>query len=424
MAAQTLSFAGEVLIKEVTIVTTKGFIQNITNQVAGVQVYEDIFQPFLSGVIYVKEYHDFVNLFPLVGEEIVRIELQTPSLDDEYTFKGEFYIWKMNNRFKSNQKELGYALHFVSKEAVVDINKKISKTFSGKISDTVKTLVTSDIGLESKKTLNVEDSINSTKHISNFWAPTKNIEYLAKQAINANKSPTFLFFETQFGLNFVSLESLIKLPTFQNFVQDNYSADFPTADGGSFKNPEDDYHKILDMATPETFDYMKRIKSGLYASRIQYYDVVSKKYTDRTYIASDHADKQTHLNKYTIATGTTPAKPNALIIKDHKYYANFNGYGDVTNVRTLQERLSLLDQINAFKLEITVFGRFDYCVGQVIEIRVFKNTQLIESDDPEQQVDEMYSGKYLVSALTHNVDREKHEITMEIIKDSFIRELK
>lgn len=422
MNVTDLSFAGEVSIDEVSIITTKGFIQTITNQVAGIQIFQDLFQPFISGTIIIKESQDLLNLFPLIGEEFVRLQLSTPGLAPEYIIKGEYYITKMTDRFRVNEREIAYVLHFISKEAVININKKISKVYSGKISDTVKKLIEDQDALESKKTHYIEDTKNGTKHISNFWSPVDNIKYLSQQAINNNNSPSYLFFETPFGLNFITLDTLMQMPTYQQFKWDNYSNDIP-ASGGSFKNPTEDYQRILEITTPETFNYMDRVASGMYASRMIHYDIVTKKYSDINFSAISKVDKQTHLNKYPLVTNTVPTKPNSFIIPEHKYYGNFNGFGDVTNTKIVQERISLLEQANSFKLEIIVFGRLDYTVGQMVDIRMFKTAQLQPEEDPEEYLDKIYSGKYLISAITHNIDREKHECAIELIKESFIRQI-
>lgn len=417
---QGLSFAGEVSINEVTIVTTSGFIQTITNQVIGIQVYEDMFNPWISGQIIIKESHDFINLFPLVGKEFVRLDITTPGLDEKYKFKGEFFIFKLTDRIRSAHREQAYVLHFVSKEAIVDVNKKISKTYAGKISDTVKAIVEADDGLESSKNLTIEPTANSTKHISNFWSPLKNINYLAKQSVNADGSPTFLFFENKFGLVFASLDGLIGVPVYQQFIWDNYSAGIQQQ-GTSYKDFNEDYRKILEFRTPETFDYIPKAEAGMYESRIIHYDLVTKKYTDRNYNSRTNISTRSRLNNYPAITDGHVSRPDSMILIDHKYYGNFNSYGDVTNTKTIQDRISLIQQFNQFKIEIVVFGRMDYCVGQMMNLRVFKTQQLQETEDPEEYLDKIYSGNYFVAAISHTIDREKHECTMELIKDSYMR---
>ena len=45
----------------------------------------------------------------------------------------------------------------------------------------------------------------------------------------------------------------------------------------------------------------------------------------------------------------------------------------------------------------------------------------IENDD--DVIDKMFSGNYIIGAINHYINREKHECTMELIKDSFILDL-
>jgi hypothetical protein len=49
-----------------------------------------------------------------------------------------------------------YQLHFISPESIVDLNKKLSKVYEGKISDIAKVLISDKtFGLESKNKINV-----------------------------------------------------------------------------------------------------------------------------------------------------------------------------------------------------------------------------------------------------------------------------
>lgn len=416
----TISFAGEVIIDEVTIVNTKGFAQTITAQVAGIEIYEDIFSPFITGNLIIRDGVDLNNLFPLIGDEFVKIRVSTPSLPIEDTYIGEYYIYKVSDRFRTAEREVAYIIHFISKEGLVDLNKKISKTYSGKVSDIVQQIISSAEGLETTKTFNIEPTINNTKYTSNFWTPVQNIMYLTNTAVNDNKSPSYVFFETKNGINFVSLDALYTLPVKQSFVWDNYSSDRMPM-GGTQRNVEKDYQRIVEISTPDVFNYIDRIESGMYASRMVNYDLTTKIYSSINHIAKDKFAKTNHVNEYSVISNTHVARPNALIINEHKYYGNFNGYGDVSNTRVVQQRISLMKQAEAFKLEITVPGRTDYTAGQKVNLRLFKPNQISgEVTNIEDEVDKMYSGNYLIGAINHYITKEKHECRMELIKDSFI----
>jgi hypothetical protein len=58
--------------------------------VLAITVYEDIFSPFISGSLTVRESFDLVNLFPFVGEEMIEIQIVTPTLDEKQNISGKF----------------------------------------------------------------------------------------------------------------------------------------------------------------------------------------------------------------------------------------------------------------------------------------------------------------------------------------------
>ncbi len=221
---EVITFAGDVSIRKAEIVSQNGTYHNIIPQIINVQIYEDLFSPFITGSIIVRESLDFANLFPLVGEEIVNLEIATPSLGKK--LKGQFFIYKMSDRDTLGDKGVVFQLHIISRESVIDLNKKISKPFSGKVSEIATQILNEPtVGLETDKNVIVEPTSNSTKYVSNFWSPVQNLNYLCSNALNRNKSPTYLFFENREGLNFLSLDTLYTPEILQTFVNDKYARD-------------------------------------------------------------------------------------------------------------------------------------------------------------------------------------------------------
>ena len=419
-SSQVLRFAGDVSIDKVRIITTKGFYQDVGAQVINVQFYEDLFSPFITGSLILKDSLDLVNLFPFIGEEYLELEISTPTLEKN-NIKGKYYIYKMTNREMVGDKSVVYQLHFISVEGLVDLNKKTSRVFGDKISKLVEPFIKDKtFGLESEKKVFVEETLNNTKYISNYWTPVQNIMYLADTAINQNKTPNYVFFENRDGFYFISLESLYTNATFQSFVYDKYTRD-DRPGGGSVRNPEKDYKRILEISIPTGFDYMDRIRSGMLASRQVSYDVIKKTYTAKNYNMFQRFDQQKHLNKYAINSDRAIFRSNSRIINFPKMFANFNGFGDVTNAKSNQERISTLKLAESNKLNITVPGRCDYTVGQKINLDLKRMEPLSKTDS--DTTDKMFSGNYIIAAINHYVDREKHECHMEVIKESSIMDM-
>lgn len=419
----SLRFAGDVNIDSVIIATPKGTYQNITGQILQVNVFEDIFAPFITGSLVVKESFDFLNLFPLVGEEYLDLVLTTPGIPNA-KITGRFHIYKMSDRIVSGDKTAIYELNFISVESLVDINKKISKVFSGKISDIIKPFIDDKTdGLESTKQYLIENTRNSIKYISPFWSPIRNLTFLADNAISESQSPSFLFFENRDGFNFRSLEGLYKGNVVQEFIFDKYTRDnFPL--GGNALNINEDYRRIGEYSIPVAYDYMDRVRSGMLASKLFSYDSTKKSYTVRNYSALKRFNSQVHLNPHPLFSDNAVYRPVAKFINYPRAFETFTSFGDTTNARITQERTSFLKMAEAQKMTIEVPGRCDYTVGQVVNVTLYKTEPVRKRDTQDQLIDTALSGKYLIAAINHTIKRDGHDCSIEIIKDSSLKEIK
>jgi hypothetical protein len=413
-----LRFAGDVSIEKCDIFTSGGLRQDIAAQVIAIAVHEDIFSPFISGSLTVRESFDLVNLFPFVGEEMVEIEIVTPTLDENKNIRGIFYIYKMTDRVLLGDKLVAYVLHFISPEAIIDLNKKISKVYSGKPEEVIKSLLTDNVnGLQTKKEIFVEPTDKQIKFISNFWSPSKCINWVTDSAVNKNDVPNYVFFENRYGFYFISLDTLYANGLYQSFTKDGYTRD-SLPGGGDARNVEEDFRRIDEITIPVGYDYMSKIRGGMYSSKLVSYDLNRKIYNSKNYNIRDKYEKINHLNPNKLIGDNAIFRANSLILNYPRDNANFSGFDDATNYKYVQERISLMNLAEASKIEITVPGRSDYTVGQKVSVTLNKIQPVSKEDDNQDIVDKMFSGFYIISAINHYVTRERHECHMELIKDS------
>ena len=424
MNDEVIRFAGDVSIEKIELISANGFGQEITNQVIAIGIYEDLFSPFISGVIAVKDSLDFINLFPLVGEEYVNIKVHTPSFQGEgLAIDDQYVVYKLTNRVQTGDRNMVYELHFISREALVDMNKKISKAYEGKVSDIANTIIKdTTYGLESKKKVNIEETPNGTKYVSNFWSPVKNLNYLSENAKTIEGSPNYLFFENRDGFNFLSINKLNGQGFVQEFVYDSFRREI-NANCSSKRDVSEEYKRITTIEIPTLYDYIDRSSSGMFASQQLSYDMLTKQYKVRNYDMLDDWSNHVHLNEYPPVSSNNIVRPSQLLMNSKNYYANFNGYTDTTNNSFSQKRLSLLKQMESTKINITVPGRTDYTVGDKVKVLLNKFNPIKKADLDTDITDNIFSGYYLISSINHQIDRERHECYMELIKDSVLVDL-
>lgn len=420
---ESIRFAGDINIRRLEVVSSANFKVDMTNQLIGMEIYEDMFSPFMTMAISIRESQDFINALPLRGEEILNLEISTPTLKNEdQVIKGKFYIYKLSDRQLLTDRNSAYTLYCISYEALVDLNMKQSRGYSGNIGELAASFLKKE-GFNTTKKINVESTKNAIKYTSNFWSPVKNLNYLTTAAINNSNSPSYVFFESRKGFNFVTLDSLYKQNTFQKFIKDSYVRD--TDKNISYRNLNRDYQRIIDFKVKVSYDALQVTNNGAYASRVYAFDLVKKKLFAKDYDALADFNNNAHLNKNALYTTRKPVSPMNLIFNEVRHYAVFNGFQDISNVNSLQKRNSMLAMLRSSIIEITVFGRTDYTIGQKVSVEVPKPTIITEKDknsldSKNGTIDKTYSGNYIVTAINHVINRNSHTCLLELSKESVL----
>jgi hypothetical protein len=416
---ESIRFAGDVNIRRLEIVSSANYKVDVTNQLIGAEIYEDIFSPFITMAITIKESQDFINALPLRGEEILNMEISTPSFKTDKAISGKFYIYKLSDRQMINDRNVVYTIFCISYEALLDLNTKHSKGFGGNISEIAKKHIGID-GLNTSKNVNVEPTKNNIKYVSNFWSPIKNLNFLATAAANTNGSANYIFFENRSGFNFVSLDSLYTASPYQKFIKDNY-----VRDPNGQRNVERDYQRIIDFKVKVSYDALKSTNNGAYRSRIYAYDLVKKKYYAKDYDALSNFKNEVHLNAEPLYTSMKPISGVNAIFNEIRHYSSHNGFADTSSINTQQQRNSKLGLLRSSVVEISVFGRTDYTVGQKVYLEIPKAAVITDSDQMTTNnekgiIDAAHSGYYIVTAINHVINRNDHTCVMELSKESMM----
>lgn len=413
----SVASAGAILIKKIGIINNKNEFIDMSKAFVSLKIYESIMSPFISGSVLVSDSISMSSLLPLIGEETIRIEFETPGHDGaQFKYTKLFYLYKMNKNTNASMKNAYIELMFISVDGFVDMNTRISQTYKGSIDNSVQQILTQDIGLGTKVPLNIEKTTNRHTHTSNFWSPAQNIFYLTKNALNLDGNPNFLFFENREGFNFISLDTLYKQQVTMEFIRDQK---FRSAnpDGETLPDPMGDYARIVDMDTADFYDYIDRLQCGMYGATLYHYDVETKRLR---HIVKDSRVDYAHnmLNEVNAMTSSAVSTPSAKMMVDIINRSLYNN-STVQQVDNDIKRMALLKSAEAFKTNIRVFGRASYKVGDVYNLKIYANKSIDASVADDKLLDPVLSGKYLASAVVHDIDREAHYCNIELIRDSY-----
>lgn len=419
MSEEKVIQAGSYDLKFVDILKANGESVNVREQIDSITIYEDMYSPFITGKLTFRDTFDLPSILGRSGRDLVRFHITTPIVNDEtLDIKGTYFIYKAGERELVRDRTQMYNLHFISIESLFDINSQISRRFAGSADELVKKICSEY--LSTTKKIETDPSIEQLRYVSNFWSPTKNLEFLSQHARTGSGDTSFLFFENRDGFVFKTISSLAAQPILQSFFASDYSIDVEAKStsmrlGEVTRNPVKDYRVIHGSYRVKTmYDYMGAQQAGAIASKMTTYDMVKKKIDLPEYRMSISGIlNENSLFRPDVINSTNPVRMHMM-----KHFSSNAHQNNSTNSGFAQQRVAEMHMLNSSRIEIDVYGRTDYTVGKKAFLGVNATKPIDRTTDIADTEDTNYSGNYLITAIRHVFDRSSHISTIELSKES------
>ena len=423
-----LAFAGQYYLDAIDIIQPNGIAIDIREQIEQITIYEDIFSPFITGNLICLDTADLPSLLLSAGADLLRLTIWTPSIEKSKRIDRYFHIYKLSDRAELSDRSQTYIYHFISQESIVDTSYNFSRTFRGDGKTNIKTII--EKGLGSKVPLVGEESSNAVTYTSNNWSSTKNIRYNCENSIAKDSTPSFVFFESRYGFEFQPLTSLAKKAPINKFVTSNQISDVTTegvSRGEVVVDLGKDYRTILSFKANLTYDYQRDKSTGMMNSRQFSFDLTTKRIGDTTFSANsdtrERMNPKLFYSKDVISTSYR-GSVGSVLLNNQRHFKLYDDVEETTDVKFRQQRISILRQFRQHVVEIEVFGRTDYTVGETVDTDFNKLRSIAETTQLKDVSDPLFSGKYLITAVCHRFTRDgKHICKLELSRDS-IREQK
>ncbi len=404
---------------------------NLSEVMGEISIYENIFTNVITGNIVVQEAANMISNFPIVGHEKIDITLFDPQKPD-IEIKKTFRVYSLSDINAPRQDINTYIINFISEEYLNNIKTSISRSFPNTtISNMVRKIFLSS--LDSDKDIDVEKTKNNHDIVIPNWKPIDAINWLSKRSVAEKyEGANFLFYETREGFNFKSLESLVDKKSQETYRrQRTASTDEPARN----LVRDDSGQSIESLRISGSFNLLKNIPIGMYASRMVVHDMIKRKTETIDYDYSKSYPKQMHLennpdNKKwlleevqgvdaqgtSMLVGETTDDYTTSPLSKQYQIVRFDGKNDYTE-RAIQNRISQMQQMENVKISVTLPGDVKRNVGDIITF------DLDSIQAGERAEDRLYSGKYLVTSLRHSIKDDRHSMIMEVVKDSYFSSL-
>lgn len=393
---------------------------DITSVINYIEIFESIYDTFVTVNINITDTLSMHSTLRLTGEEFVEVDICDPTGSVGY-IKQAFSIYMLADRITNANASVIYTLKCISPSAIVDMNLKISKAYSGQPADLVLTEFGKTLSILDKPVV-CEPTKNVVQYISNYWSPLQNIKYLCDRSVSSTSSaPSYLFFERSKDFRFQSLNFMVSQQPVDHFM---YSINSQSADVRN--NPANQMPIMYNLHIDSGFNYIDRLMTGAYGNRTLTVDPLTKSYSYDYYDFTESFSKFSRLNQLPFASVDAPRRLNSVFRTRVAPSKTFTSMVSENSIDWYKQRLTELAAINSSTIEFNAAGRFNVNAGDVISVAIPKlNAKSPISNDTvelSKLLDKMLSGRYLITSLRHLIDRERHSVFIQASKDSVFKE--
>ena len=197
---------------------------NLIAGVMGLEYFENIFSPNITAKMLVVNTGDSIegedgkmqsvyNGLPLRGGERVAIKIKANAetnagLDFSETYKDYLHVGAITNVLQNEQIET-FTLQLVSRESISNETIRVPIKFptGSRIDASVEKILTDYIKTE--KEMDIDKTKNKYGFIGNMRKPFNILTWLASKGVPEKGIAGFVFFQTQDGFHFKSIDNLI-----------------------------------------------------------------------------------------------------------------------------------------------------------------------------------------------------------------------
>jgi len=397
-------------IKTCALIATEGSSLSDDFEISGgnpnITYYESVKSPSISVSIDFIDVDGVISREGITGGEYLDLKITVPDFDDfEITPDKHFMMLNSVKNVKTSSNKQIATLEFVSVESIINETARVSRRFTGNVSQIVKELMKDKKSIQTSKNLETDESFNKYSFVGNLKRPFDTIQWLCPKAASTDKECGFLFYENLDGYFFKSIKGLLESDSSETYEKP--------------ETPVDTDIKITENNLDSSNDIGMNCRMGMYANKTIYVDIENGELETVDYKISDLnlakppklpaglEDAPTRLMLRILDAGALQKgskkeeveKRSELAVYQNKSYARTN--------LLFSQSLSISTPFNP-----------DLRVGQMIDVVL----PVREGSDQSQTKgggENDISGKYLLSELKHSIANGKSNSELKLIRDVF-----
>lgn len=408
------------IIEEITLESPdKNKSVDLRRACGDINYFEGLFESTLYLTVDIVESAGVYSSFPVRGGERVKIKIRHDSGNLDATTEIQLFVYKISNLIQQNNKE-SFTLHLASKELFINETTFLYRKYTGKISDTVKTILQKEI--KTDRIGKIDPTTNTYDFMGNYKKPFQTMIWLSAKSIGTiqNKktagSAGFLFFQNRSGFHFRSIDELFN----QLNTTDKYFT-YYQSHVTEFGSKDNNFKILSDPIWSQTSEIIQDLKIGKYSSSNFFYDIITRKPEFHKYTLEQSLplfkDRLSGQAENEVIPENLQGKPSRIMLKviDN---GTLSSAGDL---KTKQDQPFYQSQsimrynlLFGTTLNITVPCNLSLQCGDVVKLE-FPDT----SNPKYSRNDLNVSGLYLIKELRHIFMTGKERTSLSLVRDSF-----
>ena len=380
---------------------------------ADIRYYENVLSNVITLSVGVKETEDILDKLPIRGGEKVDISLED---SNGAKLKPTLYVNKISN-VVSDTLENNYFLDLASEQYFKNDLSRVVKRYDGKISESVTKIMKEQLDTD----VDVDETLINYNFIGNNKKPLYICTWLASKSVPAQPgegTAGYLFFETQDGFQFKSIDGLFSQSYKKKYVLTNTPI-----------KPGEYEGQILKYSIDRDINLQNNLSVGMYSNRSIYFNFYDFNYKDQEFNIKDEVVKTGGKDSIRVENfGDEPSRimtrildigtlPSGKTSKDELETWKSDPTNPTFNApKTMVQSVMRYNQLFSIKINIIIAADFTLKAGDLIYCD-FPEVSTSKSVGANKQS----GGIYMISSLCHRLTSDQSSTSLTLVRDSFGR---
>lgn len=389
--------------------------KDITEAVLEVHVFQDVFTPTWSAQFFMNDTGNLLMSVPIKPGSMISVKIETDNqspTDGEKTF--EFVVYRIGDKSFTNAHQQTYTLFCASEAFLRNSGTRVSKSFNNKKATEIADTIVKEFLGGKLDMIPCDDKIHV---IIPNWTPFNSIAWLTKHAMKDNAAD-YMFFQRD-------NDEYVMKPMEKLYDSDEESTEVtffqkPSEMRGASGEYDTDYSLAITRYEVEHYDAAANMASGYYANKKLSYDLISKKWEEKTFRYGDDCKEDGEKKSWTDGSILEQPDSNITFVPKHPGMADKPSYLDKQDSWE-PSRKSSIQKLDQEKIVIQLPGgaKTHEWVGKNCEIDLPSQQDL----EPTEKLDEYRKGKYIIIAICHVISRETYSVNIECVKKRLDKKL-